>query len=269
MSDENSVFDDGVAVPAVPGAALAERGTYPPRVLSADFGAQSMQHLLHFAIERGTPVEQLEKLVDLADRMERRQAERDFAVAMAAFQAECPSIKKGSRAKVATKGGGSYSYTYAELDDIARVVNPILARHGLSYSWDSTVDRDILTCLCTVRHLNGHSVTSRFTLPVENPSAMNPQQKVGAALTFAERRSLSAVLGLTTTNDDTDANPVDPTPINEDQVTELEDLIRETDSNRQRFLDYMGVESMAAIQASDYQRGLKALEQRAKKRGRT
>jgi hypothetical protein len=256
---------DGAPPESVAMTTATDRPNGTSALAASEFGAHSMQQLLHFAIERGTPVEQLEKLVDLAERMERRDAAREFAAAMASFQAECPSIKKASRATVTTKGGGTYSYTYAELDDIAHVVNPILAKYGLSYGWDSTVTEGTLTCVCTVRHLNGHSVASSFTLPIDNPSAMNPQQKVGAALTFAQRRSLSAALGLTTTNDDTDANPVDPTPISDDQVTELEDLIAETKSNRGRFLEFMGVASLAKIPASEYKRAITALNQ---KRGR-
>lgn len=217
--------------------------------------------LLHEAVKHGTPVEQLEKLVALQERMEARQAAREFAAAMAAFQAECPSIKKGSTAQIVTKSGSKYGYAYAELDDIARTINPILAKHGLSYSWDSKVEKDTLTCVCTVRHAEGHSVTSSFTLPVDNPSAMNPQQKVGAALTFAQRRSLASVLGLTTTDEDTDTE-ADPEPITADQRTELEDLAHEAKVDLPRFLKFMGVETLAEIRAVDYGKAMNALNQK-------
>jgi len=225
----------------------------------------SATDLLRIAVEKGATVDQLEKLVGLHERMEARQAAREFSAAMAAFQSECPSIKKGSTGNIVTKSGGKYSYTYAELDDIARTINPIMAKHGLSYGWDSPVEGDKLTCICTVRHVAGHFVTSTFILPIDNPSGMSPQQKVGAALTFAQRKSLASVMGLTTTDEDTDAGAADPTPITEDQVTVLSDLLAETGSNAQRFLKFMGVAALKEIRATDYSQALAALQQKKEK----
>ncbi len=241
--------------------ALAAQQRAPVSEVTAS-AAGSATELLRLAVDKGVPVEQLKQLVELHERMEQRQAQKEFSAAMAAFQAECPSIKKASEAKIITTGGGNFSYTYAELDEIARTANPILAKHGLSYGWDSTLEKDTLTVVCTVRHAAGHFVTSTFTLPTESKSAMSPQQKVGAALTFAQRKSLSSVLGLTTTDDDTDAAEVDPAPITDDQVTVLADLAKEVKANAARFLKFMGVASLADIRSSDYQRAVAALEQK-------
>jgi hypothetical protein len=221
----------------------------------------SVTDLLRIAVERGTPVAELKELVALHDQMSQRQARQEFFAAMAAFQRECPSIKKGSTAKIATRSGSNYEYTFAGLDEIASIVNPILARHSLSYRWDSKVEKDVLTCVCIVMHASGHSETSSFTLPVENASAMSAQQKVGAALTFARRQSLSAALGLTTTDEDPDAGRDDPTPITDDQVTEIVDMMASKKVNAERFLKYMGVADVADIRASDYQKAVTALLQ--------
>jgi hypothetical protein len=235
-----------------------------PRALATvpDAGASSITALLQLAVEKGTPVAELSKLVDLHERMEARQAAKDFADAMARFQAECPSVKKASTAKIVTKGGASFDYTYAELDQIARTVNPILAKHGLSYTWDTTADEKMLTVVCTVRHNNGHTITSSFILPVESASAMSAQQKYGAAQTFAQRKSLSAVLGLTTTDDDTDAASANPERITEDQALELGDLIRESNTTPSRFFKYLGVNSVADIRAVDYAHAKTTLERK-------
>lgn len=237
-----------------------------PRTLAMDNAAQNIGELLRFAIERNVPVEALEKLVALHERISERDAAREFAAAMAAFQAECPPIKHSRTADITTNAGASFKYTYAELDEIARVVNPILAKHGLSYSWDSKVEKDVLDCVCTVRHINGHSVSSKFSLPIENKSAMSPQQKVGAALTFAQRRSLSAVLGLTTTDTDTDARDADTTRLGEDAATEIDDMITEYGVDRAKLLKYLGAARVADIRAADYEKAKKAIRTNAAKR---
>ena len=227
-----------------------------------DGGNSSITALLHLAVEKGTPVDQLSKLVDLHERMEARQAAKDFADAMAHFQAECPSIKKSSSANIVTSGGGQFAYTYAELDEIARTINPILAKHGLSYTWDTSADEKMLTVVCTVRHINGHSISSSFILPVESKSAMSAQQKYGAAQTFASRKSLSAALGLTTTDSDTDGKSEDPVTITEDQQTVLSDLLKEAQATPSRFYKYLGVTSLAEIKAVDYEHAKTTLERK-------
>ena len=246
--------------------ALTAPESEPRTALAALATGNSVGDLLKLAIEKGASVEQLDKLVSLYERMDKIEAGRQFSVAMARFQAECPSIKKGSTAKITKKDGTpGFAYTYAELDDIARAVNPILAKYGLSYSWDTEVTGGNLTVTCTVRHEAGHSIASKIMLPIENAIAMNPQQKVGAAQTYAERRSLSAALGLTTTNDDVDAQ-ADPTPITHEQALELEDLVAESGADMAKFLHFMVVKTIGEIRSVDFLKATTALDQIRRKK---
>ena len=270
-SGEQLGLEAGVktGVPAVRG----EKAPDAVQVSSAAGGVASIQDLMHYALERGADVGALEKLVDLHERVTKREAALEFARAMAAFQAACPPIKKDSTAKIATRGGGSYSYTYAELDSIAGTVNPILRDNGLSYTWNSSVDEKglMLTCDCIVRHINGHSETSRFTLPIANDSAMSAQQKVAAALTFAKRQSLTAALGLVTTDEDTDAvtREVDTTPITDEQLTTLEELIDDAEIDGPRFLKFLGVTKLAELPRARFVEAKNAIaEKKRRKEGK-
>jgi hypothetical protein len=219
--------------------------------------------VVRFAIERGLSAAELKELVHLQIIVEERQARRDFANAMSAFKAEIRPIAHSKTANIATRGGGKFSYSYAELDAIAREIDPVLAKHGLSYRWsDSRVDdKGMLTATCVVSHVNGHSESSSFTLPTANDSAASPQQKIGGADTYAKRRSLISALGLTTTEDDTDgAMDVDTSVLNGQQITAIEDLIEESGSDRARFLKYMGAASVSEIRAADFNKAVAALE---------
>lgn len=222
----------------------------------------SMTELLFMAVERGTPVAELKELVALHEQMSNRQAQQDFAAAMAAFQAECPSIKKSSVAKFETRGGGKMQYTFAALDEIAATVNPILAKHGLSYNWDATVNQGSLTCVCTVRHANGYSTASTITLPTASPSAMSDQQKVGSALTFARRLSLTSALGLTSTDEDHDGRDDNTSVITEDQADTLASLAEEVNVNMPRFLAYLGVDDLKNCPVAKYADAVRTLEKR-------
>ena len=68
------------------------------------------------------------------------------------------------QASFATKAGGSFKYTFADLAEICRTVNPILHPLGLSYSWNSHVSDDgtRIRVTCTVTHTAGHSVTCQL-----------------------------------------------------------------------------------------------------------
>jgi hypothetical protein len=251
-SPRTTVANVDVALPAA---------QMPPVVQSAG----SMTDLLFLAVERGVAAADLRELVALHREMNAMQAVKDFAGAMASFQAACPPIKKNSTAKIVTRGGSDYSYAYAELDDIARVVNPILAKHGMSYGWDSQVAGNTLTCTCTVRHAAGHTVSAQCIVPVENPSAMNPQQKVGAALTFAQRRALSSVLGLTTTDQDTDGTAYSD-PVSAQQAALINDLLAESGANVAQFLTFMNVTDVKEIQAVNYVQAVNVLKSKLAKK---
>lgn len=266
---------DSAVRDGAPGGAVATRdhGAGSVRVPDARGGAPmeiptdlSPAALIYIAMQTGQSPEALEKLVALQERMEKRQAEKDFIDALAKFRAACPPIKKNKTAKITTESGGGYSYVYAELDEISRVVDPILESFGFSYAWNTTATEKSITVECVLRHRGGHSERSSFTVPVENRSGMSPQQKYGAASTFAQRRSLGNVLGLTTTDKDTDTAAADPTKVSDDQATALADRVAEVCKGDQekRFLAYMGVEKVADIRAADYKKAMASLDRVAK-----
>jgi len=218
--------------------------------------------MIKLAITEKVPVDTMERLVALAERMTDRAAASEFAGALAAFQGECPSIAKTSTANIPGASGGGFSYKYAELDQIVATIRPLLHRRGLSYSWDCKLDGQLLNCMCTLRHVNGHSVTATFTSPTESKAGMSPQQKVASALTFARRQSLVQVLGLTTCDPDTDAALGSPEPITPGQVSNLEAFVRDSGASLTGFLKYMDVASLADIQSRNYESAVTALNQK-------
>jgi len=243
---------------------LAKAEVMPPPETPTEIAS-----LLQLAIEKGVTVEALEKLVALHERVSDRMAAQEFNAALSRFQRECPPIRKSSTAKIATNSGANYSYSYAELDEIARTVNPILGELGLSYTWDSSVNDGLLRCVCTLRHVNGHSVSATFESPVDSAAKMSGAQKHAAALTFARRQSLVQVLGLTTCDADTAAaipQEVANGTITVDQADDLRALAEEAGADMVKFLAWAKVSRFEDIPSSRYRSCLAALE--AKRRSR-
>jgi len=237
------------------GAALAAASDMPAQVYQ----------LFERALAQGeSGVNALKELVALQDSMQRRRAELEFSVALAAFQESCPPVTKSSTAKITTGGGGGYSFTYADYEEIVTTVRPHLAAHGFSFTFNSSVQGDMLTCVCKLRHSMGHHETAEFTLPTENKSGPSAQQKVGGALTYAKRQCLISVLGLALTEGETPA-PVRPVEtVNEEQRATLLALLDETKTAPARFCDYFKVGSVAELPVTRYQQAVAMLEKKRK-----
>jgi hypothetical protein len=215
----------------------------------------------------GVPIETIKELVGLYREERAHQAKQAFASAFSAFKALCPSIKRNRTADFATKAGALVKYTFADLAQIATSVQAMLHQHGFAYSWTRATENGRMTVTCRLIHSGGHSETSEFSVPIEGTQLMSEPQKYKAALTFAERVSLSMVLGLSDTDEDTDASdPEALNPISPEQVLELEGLISETKANRQKFLAYMEVTRLEDLTAGRFADAVKALQNKRRTR---
>lgn len=261
MDNQTEVFEATQAEPVAvirhepPALPMAQERTSPTAVFD----------LLRMAIEKNIPVEALEKLQALHERVSDRQAAAEFAESLATFQRTCPPIAKNATATVATRSGGSFQYGFADLPEIALTIAPHLKAVGLTYTWDSTVDQGKLTTTCHLRHINGHRESASFTCPVESGAGMSEQQKYAAALSFGRRMSLISVLGLTTT--EAERIPVDPTPITEDEAADIEAKAEELGINKPKLLKFLKVESFATIPAARKLDALAAIEDYRQKKG--
>ena len=123
--------------------------------------------------------------------------EAAFAEALAAFQAEMPTVRKNQRANA-----GNYSYDYADLTDITEAAAPVLARHGLSWTAAPTITEHGFVLRYALLHSAGHREAGDFPLP--DPAKFSAQQ-IGSWLTYARRYALCAVTGIAPGGDDDDA----------------------------------------------------------------
>jgi hypothetical protein len=149
----------------------------------------------------------LEKLVNLQLMVTKQRAESAFNRAMAEFAAACPPILKNREAYDDRKD--RLMYTFADLPQIMRVIDPVLHQFGLSYTFDSDVDGDKVTVVCNVHHVDGHSRPAKFTCQATGTSIMSQPQKMASAMTFGRRYALQAAFGLCIDND-VDARDLTP-----------------------------------------------------------
>lgn len=195
-------------------------------------------------VQTGGDPAQLEKMMDLQERWQRNSAAAAFAQALAKFQSICPPIHKGRRAD---------RFSFAGLDDIMAVIRPILAQCGLSVSFDVEHQAESNTInICCITKCGIHEHRTRLACPVPKELKVNSTQQYGAAMSYAKRYALCAALNIVVTDEDVDASNVTSDFITADQVKELHDLLTQTNSNVGAFLQWIGVEELAALPASKY-----------------
>lgn len=130
--------------------------------------------------------------------------------ALAAAQAEMPSLTKGKKATVPGRDGKpGYTYAYADLADVLRAALPVLAKHGLCVLQPPGVEQAFAAgpgrdqCRVVVDTILAHGksaamVVSTLVLTLEGAKP----QSVGSAITYARRYALTALLGLAAEEDD-------------------------------------------------------------------
>jgi hypothetical protein len=133
-----------------------------------------------------------------------------LAEALVEVQKNLPHVHKGRTANVRTKDGGSYSYSYADLGDIAEQLLPVLTANGLAFAACPTVADGEFVLAYALVHESGEKLEGRYPLP----KGGTPQQQ-GSAITYARRYALCAVTGLVADDDDDAQSAEKPAPSGE------------------------------------------------------
>lgn len=216
--------------------------------------------MLNQAVAKGADITVLEKLMGLQERWEANQARKSFDEAMAAAKAEIPTIVKNREVDF-TSSKGRTNYRHEDLAEIARTVDPILSKHGLSYRFRVTSNiNEPVTVTCIISHRAGHSEETTLSAGRDDSGNKNSIQAVGSAITYLQRYTLKAALGLAASNDDDGESVETPAYISRDQLTRLVDLADGVGADKEKFCKYLRVGSLAEIPAVQFDHAVKLLE---------
>jgi hypothetical protein len=259
MEAQDVVFDDadGRTVPNGTTALAKAEPVNAPVVQSA--GAMTPMQMLNTALERGAGMDVLEKLMTLQERWEANQARKAFDEAMAAAKAEIPPIFKNRTVDFTSQKGRTH-YKHEDLAEIARTVNPILGKHGLSYRFRTSAEvNQPVSVTCVVSHRLGYYEENTLHGPRDESGNKNSLQAIGSTLSYLQRMTLKAALGLAATEDDdgrrAEMKADEPDPlatIDETQQAQIRALLDETKSNVGIFLEVAKAETISDILAKDF-----------------
>lgn len=221
--------------------------------------------MLNRAVQSGASLEMVTKLMDLQDRYKASQALEAFNEAMASAKAEIPTITKNREVDF-TSSKGRTNYRYEDLGNIAKTVQPILAKHGLSYRYRATSNvNEPVTVTCIVSHRAGHFEEITLTAGRDESGNKNSIQAVGSTITYLQRMTLKAALGLAVSNDDDGKDSEVGETISQEQLTQLIDLADDVGADKASFCKYMGIASFAALPAKNFDRAVTALNRKRAK----
>ena len=226
-------------------------------------GVLTPMELLARALASDAKPETLERLMALQERWEAGQARKAFDEAMASAKGEIGPIKKNREVDF-TSAKGRTNYRHEDLAEVARTVDPVLRKYGLSYRFrTSSAIGEPVSVTCIVSHRLGHSEENTLQAGRDDSGNKNSIQQVGSTITYLQRYTLKAALGLAAAADDDGRRADEPGGyITDEQAAELRALAADTKTDMARFCTYMKVESLVEISARDFPKAKAALEKK-------
>lgn len=157
--------------------------------------------MLQVAVAQGADLERIQKLMDLQDRWEAKQALHAFNAALAAFKKNPPTIVKDLMNKQYANAW------YTSLGNLVNTTNAALGEHGLSASWQIE-QGELIAVTCILEHVLGHSRKVRLEGPADTSGSKNTLQQIRSTLTYLKGSTFEAVTGIASRvgNQDDDGN---------------------------------------------------------------
>ena len=210
--------------------------------------------MLQIAVQQGADLDKLQKLMDLQERWEANEAKKAYVDALARFRAICPTIAKDRE---------GHNTRYAGLANTLETVNGLLSQCGLSHSWRTEQRDGFINVQCCVTHIKGHTECTSLTAAPDKTGSKNDIQAVGSTVTYLERYTLFAILGMASAEMDDDGGAMEY--ISESQAADLNALLDEVKANKPAFCKYFKVESVEKLPVKALKDAIALAEAKRKK----
>lgn len=207
----------------------------------------------------------LEKLLELQERVEARQAKTAYQKAMKACQEECPVVVRDA------KNESNHS-RYARLETVNQKIRPVIAKHGFSMTFSTGVPRDpkAVRIICRVLHEAGHWEEHEMEGDLDTQGAQGKSNKtsiqgLGSTVSYLRRYLTLLIFNVVIANEDNDGQKTGF--ITEQQAQAIVTLLaqcytdpRDAPKVEAGFCSYMKVKTISEIHALDFQKSISILE---------
>lgn len=228
------------------------------------------------AMDPSVPIDRLEKMLAMKERMEDRareqlredreyEAKTAYFAAMSACQKELPVVVKNKR-------NDHTRSNYADLAAIEDQAMPIIYKHGFGVSFqpDGYNDLGELLIKWEISHSGGFVRNGVGAIPVDGAGSQGKVNKTGtqafgSTATYG-RRYLLCMLFNISTGDDRDGNtpPEASTVISADAAAQLRKKIEDTGMDIERFCLRFNIQAVVDLPAKQFNEAMMALDKFAK-----
>lgn len=213
--------------------------------------------LIERAMDKGVDVTTLEKLIELQERTEDKNARRAFAQAIANAKNDFGKIGKSG---TVNHGQGKTSFKHETMADIEGAVKSALSRYGLSYRFN-TDQTDKITVTCIIEHKDGHREENRLSGAPDSSGAKNSIQAIGSTISYLQRYTLKAALGLSASEiEDDGAAAGGAISITAEQFVQIRNLAAEKGVPETAICSYYKIASLEHMRAIDFDAAIAKLK---------
>ena len=221
------------------------------------------------------PIDRLERMLEMKERMEDRAREDAEREARKAYYAAMSRCQKALPVVTKTKRNDHTKSNYADLAAIEDQAMPIIHDFGFGVTFQPAGynDKGELQIKWTISHEAGHSESDIAGIPVDGAGSQGKVNKTGtqafgSTATYG-RRYLLCMLFNISTGDDRDGNrpPVveEPERITPEQVKIILQLLEESQADVQQFCSMGNLEAVPDMLAVDFNDAVQMLERRKAK----
>jgi len=177
-----------------------DKSPNPPAVVDSNA-------IIFEAMKKNFTPEQVEKMMDLAERNQKNIAKQAYVKAMAAFKSNPPEILKTKHVSYQNSKNQTVEWDHAVLGEIAEAIIKGMSPHGFYHRWDTEQpDKATVKTTCIITHELGHSEKTSMTGPPDTSGGKDELKAVSSTNTLFQRLTLLAITGLAAKGMD-DENP--------------------------------------------------------------
>ncbi len=209
------------------------------------------------SIDPRVDVDKLAALMGLQERVEARDAERQFNADFCSAKLEMPRIAKRGKKDM----GGKGIIPYATYEDLDAAIKPIEAKYGFTRSFVTVPGQPHAVMTLKLRHRGGHCENSSCIVAPDKGPGRNDIQEVGSGRSYAKRYLTKDIWDVITIGEDDDGNKAGA--ISQDQADTINSLISEigmTAAGRDAFFKLADVQSIEEIPQRRYRDIMQALQ---------
>jgi hypothetical protein len=265
----NTGLLDASGKPISRGGDIVVRGSSSQAALVVETPGALLPAIIQMARDPSVDVVKLQAIMEMQERLESREAKRQFNEAFAAMEPKLPRIKRNGVVeypvnKNEPKGPKEKAFNFARYEDLDEGIRPILRQHGFSLSFSTTPrqgDGGGLVVTGTLLHVGGHSEEASIPLPLDTSGGKNNLQAGASTFSYGRRYTTTMLLNIVTEGADDDGKTGGTPYLTMEQIENLIGLLTDTGTDEGKFLATMvsGADSLGDVEQRDFRRLERAL----------